>query len=210
MELVLATNNANKLAEIQAQLSLTSIKVLSAHDAGVPDDFDVEETGTTFAENAELKARAFSKLTGLPSIADDSGLMVSALGGEPGVHSKRWVPGTDHDRNQYLLQKVQDKSDRSAQFITVLALFFPDTEKILFFEGTVSGSIATEELGSEGFGYDPIFIPEGYDKTFAQLGIETKNTLSHRARAVQKLKTFLEGWQEGSHVDDVSTTQGSS
>jgi len=210
MELVLATNNANKLAEIQATLALTSISVISAHDAGVPDDFDVEETGQTFSQNAELKARAFSKLTGLPAVADDSGLKVVALGGEPGVHSKRWIPGSDQDRNLHLLQKLEGTPDRSAEFVTVLALFFPDTEKIIFFEGSVTGTIALEERGTEGFGYDPIFIPEGYDKTFAQLGIETKNTLSHRARAVQKLKTFLEGWQEGSHVDDVSTTQGSS
>lgn len=206
MELVLATNNANKLREIQAQLSMSSVRVVSAKEAGVPEDFDVDETGETFSENALLKAKAFASLTHLPTIADDSGLVVSALNGEPGVHSKRWVPGSDHDRNEHLIKLLAGLSDRSAEFVTVLALYFPDTNETHFFEGTVKGQILTEERGSDGFGYDPVFVPEGYDKSFAELGLETKNTLSHRSRAVLKLKTFIEGNQEGSHVNDLPTT----
>lgn len=203
-ELVLATNNANKLREIQAQLALPSVRVLSPREAGVPADFDVEETGETFTENALLKAKAFAAIAHAPVVADDSGLMVHALNGEPGVHSKRWIPGSDHDRNMHLLEKLKDQSDREAEFITVLALYLPDTDTAHFFEGRVSGKIGAEERGNAGFGYDPLFIPDGYTQTFAELGEEVKNTLSHRARAVQKLKVFLEAWQEGSDAD-VST-----
>jgi len=207
MELVLASNNANKLREIQSQLSLTSVHVITARQAGISDDFDVDETGGTFTQNALLKARAFSALTQLPTVSDDSGLVVNALNGEPGVHSKRWISGSDQDRNLHLLKKLDGLSDRSAEFITVLALYFPDVRETHFFEGTVKGRIITEERGNDGFGYDPVFVPEGYDKTFAELGIEIKNTVSHRFRAVQKLKAFVEGLQEGTHVNDLSTTQ---
>jgi XTP/dITP diphosphohydrolase len=207
MELVLATNNPNKLREVQSQLSLSFITVRSPHEVGVPDDFDVEETGSTFAENALLKAKAYSAFTKLPTVADDSGLVVHALDGEPGVHSKRWVPGSDHDRNVYLLEKLRDKSDRSAQFVTVLALYFPETDETHLFEGIVAGQIAPEERGQEGFGYDPVFIPDGYTHTFAEIGLEVKNTLSHRSRAVENLKRFFELNQEGSDVN-ISTTTG--
>lgn len=206
MELVLATNNANKLREIQAQLALSSVQVHSPLQVGVPADFDVEETGETFTENALLKAKSFSTLTKLPTVADDSGLMVTALNGEPGVHSKRWIEGSDHDRNLHLLKKLENAKDRSAVFITVLALYLPDSDQVHFFEGTVSGKIINEERGSDGFGYDPVFVPDGYDRTFAELGLDVKNRLSHRARAVQKLKTFLEGMPEGNNGRDLSTT----
>lgn len=191
LEFVLATNNANKLREIQAQLQQFDVHFLSAKEAGVPDGFDVDETGKTFEENAELKARAFAQLTGKPTVADDSGLVVHALGGKPGVHSKRWIDGSDHDRNLYLLEQLKATKDRSAEFVTVLALFLPDTNEVHFFEGKVMGTISNEERGSEGFGYDPVFIPEGYSETFAELGQDVKNTLSHRFRAVEKLKTYL-------------------
>lgn len=207
MELVLATNNPNKLREIQSQLSLSFISVVSPRAAGVPDDFDVEETGETFVENALLKAKGYSAFTDLPTVADDSGLVVNALNGEPGVHSKRWIPGSDHDRNMHLLQKLQGLSDRSAQFVTVLALYLPETQETQIFEGIVTGKIATEERGSEGFGYDPVFIPDGYTKTFAEIGLDIKNTLSHRSRAVEKLKRFFEENQEGSDVNISTPTR---
>lgn len=190
-EFVLATNNANKLREIQAQLNNSQVTFLSADQAGVPSDFDVDETGLTFAENAELKARAFAAITGKPSVADDSGLVVHSLGGQPGVHSKRWITGSDHDRNLYLLDRLHNQTDRSAEFVTVLALYYPETDQVTLFEGKVAGTISTAERGDQGFGYDPVFIPAGYQQTFAELGEDVKNTLSHRFRAVEKLKEFL-------------------
>ncbi len=196
LELVLATNNLNKLREIQAQLQVHGITILSAEEAGVPSSFDVEETGKTFVENAILKAKAFAAEAKRATVADDSGLMVTALDGQPGVHSKRWIPGSDEDRNDYLLEQLKSKSDRSAQFVTVLALYLPNSDQVHTFEGTVEGTIAEKAAGTEGFGYDPVFIPTGYKQTFAELGVEVKNTLSHRYRAVQKLKTFLESWQQ--------------
>jgi XTP/dITP diphosphohydrolase len=195
MKLLLATNNANKLREIRAQLNLPSIEVVSPADVGVPADFDVEETGKSFEENAELKAKAFSTLTGLATVADDSGLMIDALNGAPGIHSKRWIEGSDQDRNLYLLKQLEGKSTRGAKFVTVLALYLPDTQKTHFFEGEVVGTISEAELGTSGFGYDPVFIPEGYDKTFGELGDDIKAQLSHRHRAIEKLKVFVEQWK---------------
>ncbi len=192
--LLLATNNANKLGEIRAELNFPQIEIISVADTGVPADFDIEETGQTFRENAELKAKVFSEQTGLPTVADDSGLVVSALGGAPGIHSKRWVEGSDHDRNLYLLKQLEEKTDRTAKFVTVLALYLPSSGGTQFFDGEVTGTIAQSELGMSGFGYDPIFIPEGHDQTFGQLGDQIKAQLSHRHRAVVKLKAFLEQW----------------
>lgn len=191
---LLASNNPHKLSEITAQLAGSTIQVVTPAEVGVPAEFDVAETGTTFAANAELKARAFSELTGLPAIGDDSGLCVAALDGQPGVHSKRWIPGSDADRNTYLLTQLKNfpqPAQRGSAFITVLALVYPSDPKTIFFEGRVDGKIAAIAHGEEGFGYDPLFIPDGYQHTFAELGVLVKNQLSHRARAVHQLCQYL-------------------
>jgi XTP/dITP diphosphohydrolase len=155
-------------------------------------DFDVEETGMTFEENAILKARAYSeKFPEVFVLADDSGLVVDALDGRPGVYSKRYGD-TDEHRNAKLLSELKDvsNSERTARFVSVIALIGQGVEEV--FEGVVEGAIGFEARGEDGFGYDPVFIPEGYKKTFAELGTEVKNTLSHRARALEKVKKFLE------------------
>ena len=191
-EVLFATFNPNKLSEVQQLFAGSSIRLLGMNDITLPSDFsDPEETGTTFQENALIKARASAPHYTGWVVAEDSGLEVTALSGEPGVHSKRWVEGTDQDRNQYLLNKLQNTPNRSARFVTVACLLNSQTGDHLFFEGEIIGEIATQELGSDGFGYDPIFIPEGYSETFAQLGNDVKNTLSHRARALLKVKQYL-------------------
>lgn len=182
MKLVLATANKGKLAELRSLCEHHAITVLAIGDPEVP-DLDVAETGSSFAENAELKARAFSEATGLPTVADDSGLLVDALGGDPGVLSARWLPGTDQDRTEGLLTKMRGIKDRTAHFTTVVCYLSEPNANPIFFEGSISGTIATAAKGSQGFGYDPIFIPSGYTQTFAELGHAVKNTLSHRAQA---------------------------
>jgi XTP/dITP diphosphohydrolase len=191
VKLVFASRNLGKIAEVSSIFQPLNIEVVSLDQVAVPADFDVEEIGDTFAEIAELKAAEYAKKTKILTLADDSGLCVNALGGEPGVHSKRFFPGTDHDRNQHLLALLEGKKDRSAFFVTVVCLFDPATKKTWSFEGRVDGMIADEESGSAGFGYDPVFIPEGYSQTFAQLGPEVKNIASHRARALAKCATFM-------------------
>ena len=190
VKLLLATANKGKIAELQKLCASEGIEVVSINDPDIP-NLDVEETGATFAENAELKARAFARATELPVLADDSGLEVDAMDGGPGVKSARWVAGSDDDRNAALLEKLANESNRTANFKTVVCYLENSDAEPLFFEGTISGTIATTLSGSEGFGYDPLFIPEGYDKTFAELGVEVKNTLSHRARAFKKAVEYL-------------------
>src|SRR5258708_11927513 len=207
VELFFASHNVGKIKEVQTLLSPLGVHVLSPRDLKVADHFEVVETGATFAENAELKARSFAaEITKtLPShdprqkeiwiLADDSGLMVDALGGQPGVLSKRFVPGSDEDRNQAVIEKLatfRDFDQRVAHFVTVFCLFQPATKEIHFFEGQVDGEIAFAERGDEGFGYDSIFMPEGYQQTFGELGAEMKNEVSHRAKAAQQLVAFLQ------------------
>lgn len=192
VKLLLATNNQGKLSEMRAILSSLQVEVLSPEDVGVSKDFDVEETGTTFAENAELKARTFAQETGLLAVADDSGLSVVALNGEPGVYSKRFVSGSDSDRNQEILRRLGNEKNRAAFFTSILCLYDPIQKKALCFEGKVHGDIGFMEAGNKGFGYDPIFVPKGYTKTLAELGSEVKNTISHRAKSIQKLKKHLQ------------------
>lgn len=190
-ELLLATQNSGKLKEIQEILSGTQYKVVTPKEVGLGAEFDIEETGSTFKENSELKALAFAQAAHLLTIADDSGLAVSALGGDPGVRSKRFFAGSDEDRNNRILELIAEQKDRRAVFVTDLCLYDPDTKKILHFEGKVEGQIADKSAGDAGFGYDPIFIPNGYSQTFAELGQDVKNTLSHRARALHKAKEYL-------------------
>ena len=199
MKIVFATNNKNKLSEIREILG-GGFEVMSLAEIGCHED--IPETGDTLLDNAVQKARYVFEKYGYDCFADDTGLEVDALGGEPGVHSARYAEGTDHDSNanmDKLLRKLGDESRRTARFRTVIALLQKqqsgesagEGSVLHIFEGKVEGSIIKEKRGAEGFGYDPIFMPEGYDKTFAELGLDVKNQISHRARAVKKLADYL-------------------
>lgn len=196
--LVLASNNAHKLEEVKAILG-GSFEIKSLKEIGCFDD--IPETGKTFRENALRKAGYVKKHYGLDCFADDSGLEVECLGGEPGVYSARYavmngkepVPTKDEANMNVLLEKLfgDEKKEESpkACFRTSIALVMGD--EVHYFDGIVEGHIIPEKRGAEGFGYDPIFVPDGYDETFAELGAEVKNGISHRARAVAKLVEFL-------------------
>jgi XTP/dITP diphosphohydrolase len=188
MTLVFATNNPNKLKEIQELLGSTFI-LKSLHDIACEED--IPETANTLAGNALQKAEYIHDRYGFDVFADDTGLEVNALNGEPGVYSARYAgPEKDSTNNMdLLLKKLKTKSDRSAQFRTSIALIM-DGDKYSF-EGTVRGVITEEKEGLEGFGYDPIFKPEGYATTFAQMGLSEKNKISHRGRAFQQMIQFL-------------------
>jgi len=193
MKIIFATNNSHKLSEIREILG-SDFEVLSLADINCHDD--IPEDGETLEENAKEKAEWIYNHYGLSCFADDTGLEVEALNGAPGVHSARYAEGTDHDSEanmQKLLRELDKNNNRKAQFRTVIALLekTPNGVKEHLFEGIVRGRIGTEKQGSEGFGYDPIFIPDGYDSSFAQLGMDIKNTISHRARAVSKLVEYL-------------------
>ena len=196
MKIVFATNNEHKLKEIREILG-DKFEIVSLKDIGC--DVDIPETGNTLEENAHQKAEYIFDHYHLDCFADDTGLEVEALDGAPGVHSARYAEGTDHDSEanmNKLLKELDGKENRKARFRTVIALIQMEGDNPLCsreyrFEGIVDGSIATEKSGNEGFGYDPVFIPEGYDKSFADLGEEIKNTISHRARAVAKLADHL-------------------
>ena len=167
------------------------LQAFNLNDFSEFDEVDVEETGSTFHQNAKLKAEFFANKTGLLTVADDSGLEVEALEGFPGVASKRWLSGTDQERSLALLKKLESQSNWQARFVSVLCLHDPQQKTEKYFEGEVQGRIAKEIRGEQGFGYDPVFIPEGYDKTFGELSVNVKNQLSHRARAFAKLKKYL-------------------
>lgn len=192
MKIVFATNNTHKLQEIR-QILGDRFEIVSLSDIGCT--ADIPETAETLEGNALQKAQYVSKRYGLTVFADDTGLEVDALGGEPGVHSARYADGTDHDSEanmRKLLARMDGESNRRAHFRTVIALIRNQPDDIVtFFEGKVEGCITTEKHGTEGFGYDPVFQPEGYDKTFAELGADVKNTISHRAKAVAKLADYL-------------------
>ena len=193
--LVFASNNAHKLEEIRAILG-EKYEVKSLKDIGC--EVDIPETGTTFRENALQKARYVKEHFGFDCFADDSGLQVEALGGEPGVYSARYAvkngrqvttDNKDDVNMGVLLEKLANEENRRACFRTSVALIYEGEEH--FFDGIVEGHLIREKRGTGGFGYDPLFIPDGYDKTFAELGTEIKNGISHRARAVAKLAEFL-------------------
>lgn len=189
MRIVFATNNSHKLDEIRNILG-SSFEVMSLNELECHDD--IPETGTTLEENARQKAQYIYDKYHCNVFADDTGLEVDALGGEPGVYSARYAGGEGHDSEANmtkLLKNLEGEDNRKAQFRTVIALILDG--KTSLFDGIVKGEIIKERRGGEGFGYDPIFQPEGYDKTFAELGNDIKNTISHRARAVAKLAAFL-------------------
>lgn len=215
-KIVFATNNLHKLEEIR-QILGSSMDVVSLADIGC--HADIPETADTLEGNALQKAQYVWDHYHMSVFADDTGLEVDALGGAPGVHSARYAEGTDHNSEanmEKLLRELNGKTSRTARFRTVIALLLAEegngaeeakdeeavngaeaakapctTPKEHLFEGRVDGTIATEKRGTAGFGYDPLFVPDGYDQSFAQLGTDIKNTISHRARAVEKLCSFL-------------------
>jgi XTP/dITP diphosphohydrolase len=201
MKLLLATHNPNKVIELKALLTgHPEIDVLTLDDLGITDE--PEETETTFVGNATLKARWAMERSGLISLADDSGLEIDALNGEPGVYSARYL-GKDTpytQKNAIILERLSPVSDRRARFVSVVAIAYPksmhnegDTD-IIVSEGIMEGSIGYEALGSNGFGYDPIFIPQGHVLTYAQLTTDVKNNVSHRGQAFRKaVRVLIEG-----------------
>lgn len=189
MKLVFATNNKHKLEEVRKITSQHPIEIVSLADIHCNED--IPETAATLEGNALLKARYIQEKYQLDCFADDTGLEVEALDNAPGVYSARYAgPGHDSEANmQKLLRELANKENRKARFRTVIALLLQGKEYT--FEGIVSGQITTEKRGGSGFGYDPIFIPDGYNQTFAELGDDIKNQISHRARAVEALNHFL-------------------
>ncbi|RMD53339.1 MAG: XTP/dITP diphosphatase [Nitrospirae bacterium] len=192
MKILIATRNKGKLKEFRSLLSDLGIDIVSIDDV-FTDAPIVKEDGKTYEENALKKAETLYRFSSLPTVADDSGLEVEALNGAPGVFSARFAGEglSDEENNRKLLSLLRDypMEKRKARFKAVIAFVGPGIKKV--FEGELRGHIAFEAAGKDGFGYDPIFIPEGYDKTLAQLGKEIKNSISHRAEALNKLKEFL-------------------
>ena len=194
MKFVLATHNPGKLREMSDILSHLGVEVVSPADVGIT--VEVEETGTTFAENAMLKAKAICDASGLPAIADDSGLCVDALNGGPGVYSARYGGEGLDDRGRYtlLLNSMRGQTTRAAHFACAIACAFPDG-KTLTAEGRCDGAIAFAPMGEGGFGYDPVFLVPEKGKTFGQLTAEEKSAISHRGKALRdfsaKLETYL-------------------
>ena len=199
MKIVFATNNEHKLSEVRGILG-DKVEVLSLSDIGCHDD--IPETGETLEENALQKAQYIYDHYHVNCFADDTGLEVEALGGAPGVHTARYASEEGHDseaNTRKLLRELKDKDNRHARFRTAIALVEEagkeeKVQRINLFEGIVEGEITTEKRGEKGFGYDPVFKPNGYDGTFAELGVDVKNQISHRALAVQKLVKYITGF----------------
>jgi XTP/dITP diphosphohydrolase len=193
MRIIAATKNRHKIEEIQAITKEFGMDVVSRSDAGVP-DIEVEEDGDTFEENSEKKAREIMELCGEITIADDSGLMVDARDGAPGVISARFAgeDGNDLKNNEKLLKLLEDvpPEKRTARFVSVITMVYPDGRKIVA-RGECNGHMIYQPKGSNGFGYDPLFVPDGYDRTFAELSGAEKNRISHRAIALQNLRSKL-------------------
>ena len=184
-KLVLATHNSGKVAEIADLLAPFGADLVSAGELGLPEP---EETGSTFIENAELKALAAAKGSGFPALADDSGLVVPTLGGDPGIYSARWAGPSKNFRSA--MRKVEEglrgEKDRTARFVSALTLAWPDGHTVSV-EGTVRGELTWPPRGDRGFGYDPVFVPAGYDITFGEMDPVEKHQISHRADAFRKL-----------------------
>ena len=194
MKLILASNNKKKLKEMDAILSREGHEVIAMGEIGI--DVAPEETGETFEENAVIKARAAMEASGMVSIADDSGLEGTALGGAPGVYSARYCEGTDEDRTNLLLKNMEGRTDRSARFVSAIACVFPNGDEIVV-RGERGGEILHAPRGAGGFGYDPVFFDPAEGCTFAELDSERKNMISHRASAMEafcrELKNKLNG-----------------
>lgn len=191
MKILIGTQNPGKFLEFSQLLSQPGIAIVSPVQAGIS-DFDVEETGLGFAENALIKAKAFAEATGLTSVADDSGLEITALDNMPGVHSKRFLGNVAAaERHLFLIDQLKQQVDRSARFTSCLCLYDPQTKQHQVFQGAMTGSIAFQPAGSEGFDYDLIFVPQGEHQTLAELGLEYKNKMSARSQAMDQLKKYL-------------------
>ena len=195
-ELLIATNNAGKLREYAELLSDLAIELRGLRDYGI--DVDVDETGEIFEQNAALKASTYASLAGIPTLADDSGLCIDRLNGAPGVRSARYAGerATDADRISKVLSELNGvhDADRTARFICVIALADADGKIVASANGSCEGKITGGPRGTSGFGYDPIFLPDGFDKTFGELDAQTKNQISHRANAAVKIIPFLRGF----------------
>lgn len=191
--LLLATQNRGKLRELQDTLSMVAVQLWSVQD--FPNLLEVDEVGRSFRENAILKAKGYAAQTGLVTLADDSGLEVNALGGAPGILSARYAGdlATDAERIHKLLTELSlsEVADRRARFVCVIAIFDSNTSKIVTFEGTCEGRIASEPRGKNGFGYDPIFIPDGYSESFGSLSTVIKQQISHRGQALRAAVAFI-------------------
>ena len=200
MKIVAATGNKHKIEEIESITKKFGMNVITKAEAGVG-DLEVEETGTTFEENSLIKAEAIMKATGMPAIADDSGLEADALNGAPGVYSARFSGegATDESNNAKLLKLMENIPDdeRSARFVSVVTLCFPDGT-VVAARGECPGMLRRSPRGDGGFGYDPLFVPVGYDKTYAEISAEEKNIISHRAKALGILRMKLKetGFEE--------------
>jgi XTP/dITP diphosphohydrolase len=193
--LLLGTTNAGKInefLEVLKPLKLNLVTPLSLNTS-----FDVEETGDSFEENALMKAKAWAKNTKLATLVDDSGLSIDALDGKPGVHSRRFHPGSDKDRNLKILELLKNTPEekRTARYIAVVAFFDPLKNLEHITKGVCEGKINQGISGTNGFGYDPIFIPKGYTQTFGILPQKIKNSISHRSQALAKMYSFLEQWK---------------
>lgn len=191
-QLLIASKNTGKIQEMKAILSGAPFEIKSLSDIGK--DIKVEETGKTFEENAILKAKTIGEKTKHFTLGEDSGLEVDALGSKPGIYSARYAPGSDENRMSKTLDELKriPKEKRTARFRTVIALYNPDTKSVQTFEGVSEGYITQEPIGTNGFGYDPIFFNSELGKTNAQASFSEKNRVSHRAKALSKCKEFLE------------------
>lgn len=188
--MIFATDNSNKVNEINGLMSENfSFRIITKTEAGILEQ--IEETGTTILENAKLKANYITEKYGFDCFSEDTGLIVDAIGGEPGVYSARYA-GRDNDSEkniELLLKRLENKADRSAKFLTIIALNIKKNQFI--FEGEVKGTIIKSKRGDKGFGYDPVFQPDGFDITFAEMNTDSKSKISHRGRAFNKLIEFL-------------------
>jgi XTP/dITP diphosphohydrolase len=184
-----ATRNSNKLREVKA--ILPNIEWLSPDDFPALKGIDPEETAATFQENARIKAVEYGDTAGVMTVGEDGGLAVDALGGEPGIRSARWIAGTAEDRNAELLRRLGSETNRRARFVAVVCYYDPKSKQLEYFEGVMPGQISLEPRGQAGFGYNPVFIPDGYTQTFAELGDDVKNSISHRQKAFLKLAQWL-------------------
>jgi XTP/dITP diphosphohydrolase len=191
MKLIIASNNAHKIGEIKKILSGKFEEILSLRESGI--DHETVEDGKTFMENAVKKAREIAEISGCAALADDSGICAHALDGAPGIYSARFAGehGNDGANNALLLEKLADKKDRTAHYTAAIALIFPDGREILS-EGYMYGKIISEYRGTGGFGYDPLFVPDGESRTVAEMTAEEKNAISHRANALKGLLEKLE------------------
>lgn len=189
MKLIIASNNSHKIREIKQILAGKFDEILSLREAGV--SHETVEDGESFSENALKKAREIAEITGFAALADDSGLCVNALSGAPGIYSARYAAtdgknSTDQENNELLLKNLQGKTDRTAYYAAAIALVYPDGREILA-EGRMDGVIIDTPIGDRGFGYDPLFIPDGEQRTNAQLSDDEKNAISHRGKALREL-----------------------